>query len=227
MSLSLMCTLAVRGPLERTVLPSLQEQSGLPVSATWEPSAILTALIDRGARGDVLVAVTESVDSLGRRGIVEPSTRRRLATVGVGVAVPAGAPTPQLADEDSLRRALLSARSVAYSRSGASGLYFVSLLDRLGIRSQVEARATQFDKGFTATALLDGRADLAIQQLSELSYVEGVSVAGALPAAVQRYTEFSVARFTGRDQDGPQDLYDAILGLEARAAYREAGLVLV
>ena len=199
----------------------------MSVSAIWEPSTILVARIGEGARGDVLVAVSGSVDSLSKRGIVEPDSCRRLAKVGVGVAVPPGSPTPDLADEDSLRRALLGARSVAYSRSGASGLYFVSLLDRLGIRSQVEARATRFDRGFTATALLDGRADLAIQQLSELSYVEGVSVVGALPGTLQRYTEFSVARFADRDQDGLRELYDAIVGSPAAAAYRDAGLIVL
>lgn len=218
-----MCTLAIRGPLEGTVLPDL-ELTGTSVSAVWEPTTILRSMIDGGVRADVLVAVSSTVSALSAQGTVEPTSCRPLASVGVGVAVAPGTSAPSLGDEGTLRKALLEARSVAYSRSGASGRYFVSLLDRLGIREEVEARATQFDKGFTATALFDGRADLAIQQVSELAYVKGAVVVGALPASVQQYTEFTVARFTDRNSDAAHALYNAILAPEASPAYLGAGL---
>ncbi|MGX9899779.1 hypothetical protein ACW0JT_07415 [Arthrobacter sp. SA17] len=53
--------------------------------------------------------------------------------------------------------------------------------------------AAVVDQGYTALALLDGRSDLAVQQLSELRAVPGVRIAGPLPDPVQHHTHFSIA----------------------------------
>ena len=105
-----------------------------------------------------------------------------------------GAARPAVGSVTELVRALTGARSVAYSRTGASGIYFARLLRELGIGDEVDTRATVVERGFTAEALLDGRAALAVQQISELHTVGGVDVVGPLPEPVQHYTEFSPDR---------------------------------
>ncbi|WP_309107743.1 substrate-binding domain-containing protein [Arthrobacter sp.] len=115
------------------------------------------------------------------------------AKSGIGVAVPPGTDPPDVSTVKSLIAALLAARSVAYSRNGPSGVYFARLLRELGISEKVNQTAAVVDHGLTALALLDGRSDLAVQQLSELQAVPEVRIAGLLPDPVQHHTHFSIA----------------------------------
>jgi len=57
--------------------------------------------------------------------------------------VKAGADHPDIATETTLRATLLGAR-VAYSRIGASGIFFAQLIERMGIASEINAKAGSF-----------------------------------------------------------------------------------
>ena len=48
----------------------------------------------------------------------------------------------QIVREKAQMRALLSARSIAYSRTGASGVYMAKLVDRLGIADAIRSKTT-------------------------------------------------------------------------------------
>jgi molybdate transport system substrate-binding protein len=169
-----------------------------------------------------MAGITGALADLAAADIVMDT--RPVARTGVGVAVPPDAPVPDISTVDAFVSAVTSARSVAYSRSGPSGIYFAGLLERLGIAEQVTARATVVDSGPTAAALLDGRADLAIHQLSELILVPEATIAGALPEAIQEYTYFSTALGTLSGAAGAAELRDFLHGPEALAAYAANGL---
>lgn len=217
--LVLFSTLAVQGALEREVIASLPPT--LTVRTVFDPTAVLLRRIKDGERPDVIVAVTGDVDALRQRGLVEPGVA--VATTGVGVGLAASAPVPDLSTVPRLVAALKTARSVAYSRSGASGQYFARLLEQLGIAGEINSRATVVDKGFTGLAVLDGRADLAIQQISELKFVDGINVIGPLPAEVEHRTEFSAAPFVGAS-DTARELVRLLTTARAREAFQRAGL---
>lgn len=217
--LVLFSTLAVQGALEREVIASLPPT--LRVRTVFDPTAVLLRRIEDGERPDVIVAVTGDVDGLRQRGLVESGVA--VATTGVGVGVAAGAPVPDLSTVPRLVAALNTARSVAYSRSGASGQYFARLLEQLGIAGEINSRATVVDKGFTGLAVLDGRADLAIQQISELKFVDGIDVIGPLPAEVEHRTEFSAAPFVSAS-DTARELVRLLTTAWAREAFQRAGL---
>jgi molybdate transport system substrate-binding protein len=188
------------------------------VEAVYEPTFRLLTRIEAGARPDVMVGITGSLADLVAADIV--ADPRPVARTGVGVAVPPDAPVPDIGSVDAFISAVTNARSVAYSRSGPSGLYFADLVERLGIAEQVKARATVIDSGPTAVALLDGRADLAIHQLSELILVPEARIVGPLPAAVQEYTDFSTAVGTSASLPaGAADFRGFLHGPEAKAAY--------
>jgi molybdate transport system substrate-binding protein len=126
---------------------------------------------------------------------------------------------------DGLISALTTARSVAYSRNGPSGIYFSRLLRDLGIAERVDARSTIVDQGPTAHALIDGRADMAVHQMSELMLVPEASVVGPLPQAVQHYTEFSATLSRNAASDGlATALFKFLTGPLATRAYRSGGL---
>ncbi|MFE4542393.1 substrate-binding domain-containing protein [Arthrobacter sp. NPDC056727] len=189
--MKLFSTLAVKKALDDVILDAFTAETGITVEGVYDPTVQLLRRIDAGETFDVMIGVTSSFDSLGH--LVDLTSRQAVARTGVGLAVPAGAPVPDISTKDAFVQTLLNARSVAYSVTGASGIYFAELLNRLGIADQINAKATIIEKGFIANAVVDGRADVAIQQLSELLFVPEAQIAGPFPAEVQHYTEFSAA----------------------------------
>ncbi|MDR6415182.1 substrate-binding domain-containing protein [Pseudarthrobacter sulfonivorans] len=221
--LTFFCAFALKQAVEDVILPAYRKAGGEPVEAVFEPTFRLLTRIESGARPDVMAGITGALAELLTADIVtEP---KPVARTGVGVAVPLDAPVPDISSVEAFITAVTNARSVAYSRSGPSGIYFAGLLERLGIAELVTARATVIDSGPTAVALLDGRADLAIHQLSELILVPEATIVGPLPAAIQEYTDFSTALGTSVSRPaGAADLRDFLHGSEAKAAYAANGL---
>ncbi|WP_338106266.1 class II aldolase/adducin family protein [Streptomyces alboflavus] len=222
---ALFSALAIKKALDDTVLEAFAGTTGIDVEGVYEPTNVLLDQIAGGARPDVMVGVTGGLERLAASGVLDQASLRPLARVGIGVAVPPGAPAVDVSSTQALVRALTSARSVAYSRTGASGVAFAALLDRLGIAAEVNSRATVVDKGFTALAVTDGRADLAVQQLSELRFVPDARVVGPLPEEVQHYTDLSIALGAhARQRPEAAALLRHLTAAPARAAYRAAGL---
>ena len=219
-ALTLFCAIALRGAVEDTLLPAFTRDTGITVEARFAPTSALVRDIDAGARPDVVLGITAALERFAAAGILDPRTMTPLAKAGIGAAVPPGAPVPDISTVEALTAALTAARSVAYSRNGPSGVYFATLLQHLGIAAHV----TIIDTGYTALALLDGRADLAIQQLSELLSVPEVEIVGPLPAAVQHYTAFSAATAPHAPKHDAGALVAYLAGEPAKAAYNDAGL---
>ena len=102
----------------RDLAPAFERATGHKVIVIQE--ADLTARVDSGAPADVVVTGPLAIDDYIARGKVAAGTRVDFARAGVGVAVKAGAPRPDISTPEAFKRAMLNARSIAYSR-GASG----------------------------------------------------------------------------------------------------------
>lgn len=219
--LQLFSGLALKDTLEDGLLAAFCERHGVTIDARYEPTSVLVELIQAGARPDVLIGVRTALQRLAAEGLLGSNSLRPVVRSGLGVAVAGGAPHPVIDSEAQFRRAVLGARAVAYSRSGASGIYFGELLSRWAVTNEVNSRAVIFDKGFTAEALVDGRADIAVQQLSELATVGGIEIVGPFPAAAQHYVELDA----GAHRDAAPvatALIDYLRGPEAVNAFRRA-----
>ena len=148
-----------------------------------------------------------------------------LARSYVGIAVKAGVVHPDIGSETALRATLLDARSVAYSRIGASGIFFAQLIEHLGVAAEVNARATIIPSGFTAERLVTDEADLAVQQISELKQVAGIEVVGPIPRELQTPAVFSAGLMTGSEKAGQADrLLHHLASAEVAPVLRKEGL---
>ena len=137
----------------------------------------------------------------------------------------AGEPHPDIRTETALRAALLDARSIAYSRLGASGILFAKLIERLGIASDVNAKAQIIQQGFTAERLVSGEADLAVQQISELKQIGDIEVVGPIPYELQTPAVFSAGRMAATNKPAEADrLLRFLASPEVAPALRESGL---
>jgi len=203
-------SLALKGVLER-----LRPEAELGFDAT---QAILRRLA-AGERADLLILTVEAMEELRRQGRVREV--RALGGSGVGVAVRAGAPRPDISTKDAFLRTLLSASSVAHSKVGASGIYVASLLKKLNIEEKLKRRVI-VEKGPVGLAVARGEAELGIQQLCELAPVPGIDIAGPLPGTLQVYTHFAAGVVTGAaDPAAAAALVDLLCGAAARQAMRE------
>jgi molybdate transport system substrate-binding protein len=145
---------------------------------------------------DVLILTDAAVDDLAREGVAAAGTRVDIARVGMGVAVKAGAPAPDISTTAAFRQAILDARSIVYvdpARGGTSGIHFASVLERLGIADAVKAKSVLWPGGYAAEAIVKGQADLCVHQISEIIPVAGVTLVGPLPKELQKVTVYSGA----------------------------------
>jgi molybdate transport system substrate-binding protein len=223
-SLTVMSTLAVELALQSALLPAWCE-AGRDVEVEWAPTGVLLDRVRAGERGDVLIAIDQPIAELVEQGVLRAGSVRPLARASFGLGVRHGEPLPDISTPERFKQALLSARSVAYSLTGASGIHFRDVIERLDIAEAVGARATAIHAGFTADKVIAGEADLAVQQISELMAIDGIDVVGPFPEPYQNYTEFSAAIFT--DSDAPQvaeEFLDHISDATAGEVYARSGL---
>ena len=196
-----MSTLGLMGVL-RDLAPRCEQAVGAKLVTAFAPTAALTERIRAGEAADVAILTAAAIDELTRDGILSADGRVDLARSVVGVAVRAGAPKPDIGTPGAFTRALLDARSLAYSRAGASGIFFAALIRRLGIADRVDAKATVIPGGLTGELAARGEAEVAIQQVSELMEVPGVDIVGPLPAELDAVTVFSGALFAASPRKG-------------------------
>jgi molybdate transport system substrate-binding protein len=170
-----------------------------------------------GARADLLVLTTDAFKNLK---VVE---LRALGASGVGVAARAGARKPEIGSVEALKRALVAAQSVAHSKVGASGIYFVELLQKLGVSGRVKTHVV--DKGPVGLAVASGEAELGVQQLCELAPVPGIDIVGPLPAPLPRITHFAAGiPARAANPQGAAALLKSLASERLRAGMLEGGI---
>ncbi|MBV8030876.1 MAG: substrate-binding domain-containing protein [Betaproteobacteria bacterium] len=203
------------------------EARGAKVELSLGTGLSIAKRASAGEAGDVVVAPTGAVEKLEKEGSVIAGSARLVARSVVGVAVKKGAPKPDLSSAESVKRALLAARSVAYSDpagGGASGIHFASVLERLGIAEAVNARAIRRAGVLNASIAASGEAELAIQQVPELFGVEGSEIAGPLPPELQQTSSFSAAVLaTSADRDAAAKAVDFLSSPETRRLLKVKG----
>ena len=217
-------TLALMGAV-RGLAGRYQAAGGARLDADFAPTLGLLDRLRGGETADVVILTKQALDDLAADGSVVAASCVDLARSFVGIAVKAGVAHPDIATEAALRATLLGGRSIAYSRIGASGIFFAQLIERMGIASEVNARARIIPSGFTAERLLSGEADLAVQQLSELKQVPGTEVVGPIPRELQIPAVFSAGRLAASERAALSDaLLQYLASREVAPVLRESGL---
>lgn len=151
----------------------------------------------RGESVDVVIVAADALDELIKQGMVMAGSRVDLARSSIGMAVRAGARKPDITSVEGLKRALLEAKSVAYSAS-VSGDYLVGeVFPRLGIADQLKNKSQRIERERVGAVVARGDAEIGFQQISELLPIDGIELVGPLPREVQRVTVFSAGIAAG------------------------------
>jgi molybdate transport system substrate-binding protein len=204
-SIDVLSTLALRGVLV-AIADEFRARTGLSFAATYKSTNVSLGLIAQGLTADMAIVTREAIDQLVRDGVIVDGSMVDVAQSGVGIAVKAGALKPDISSVEALRRTLLDARSIAFSRLGASGIHFGQVIERLGIADDVRRKAHISDS-FVGEVAARGEAEIAVQQISELKTVAGIDIVGPLPDEVQKISVFAAGIFrAAHNPDGAKTL---------------------
>src|SRR5712675_2086915 len=180
----------------KALVPEFERATGHKVLTAYGPSMGTTTnaipvRLERGEPADVLIMVGYALDDLADKGKVVADSRVDLVKSPIGIAVKSGAPKPDISSADAVKRALLAAKSIAYSDS-ASGVYVsTEMFPRLGIADAMKDKARKIPAEPVARVVARGDAEIGFQQISELLPVPGIDIVGQLPPELQKITVFS------------------------------------
>ena len=205
------------GPeFERTSGHKLNVISGLPAQFIKQ--------INAGESVDVVVSGSPVVDGLIKDGKVIADTRTNLVRSGIGVAVRAGAPKPDISSVESFKRALLNARSIGYLKVG-SGIYLAALLDRLGIAEAIASKVTRPDTDIVSELVAKGEIELGIVVITQIMTTPGVELVGPLPSEIQSYITFTAGvSANAQAPDAARELLKLLQGPNALPVIRSQGM---
>ena len=208
------------------LLPQFERANGVTPVITWASTNMLMDEIGKGATGDLAILTDEAIDGLIQQGKMVAGSRVDLVRSAIGIAVRQGAPKPDIGSAAALKQTLLSARAISYSKTGISGVYFPTVLERLGIAEQVAAKVLIPPSGVpVGEVVAKGDAEIGVQQISELLPVPGIEIVGPLPAELQKVTVFSAGMFVGAmDQQSAKALVTLLTSPAARPVYQRKGM---
>lgn len=173
--------------------PQLEKASGSTLSIDFSTAAALRERIEKGEAFDVAILTDDAVEALIKAGKISPTQRAKLARVGIGVGYRKGAPKPDVSTAASIKQALLNAKSIAYTESGASRPGIDRMFDQLGIAGQLKTKSHLTAAGAAPASVGKGESDLVLTLISEILPEPGVALAGPIPSEFQTYIGFSAA----------------------------------
>jgi molybdate transport system substrate-binding protein len=219
--IKVLCTIGMRTVLDE-VAPTFAGATGIAVTRDYDSSVALLKRIADGESPDAAVFTAAAIDDLIAQG--KMTARTELSKSFVGIAVAKGAPRPDIGTPETFKQALLNAKSIAHSKTGASGLYFARLIEELGIAEALRAKIKVQD-GIVGRLAARGEAEIAVQQISELMQADGVDIVGPLPDALQSITIFSGGVFSAGKQSAAAKAFVAHLASPAVApVIRQKGM---
>jgi len=201
------------------------ERTGRAVAVESVGGVDAAKRVQAGETFDMVVLASDAIAKLVDAGHLRADSVTDLVHSGVAVAVRSGTPQPDIASEDAVRQAVLAAPTLSYS-TGPSGVALAKLFERWGVAAQIKDRIVTAPPGVPVGSLVArGEVALGFQQLSELIHVDGITVVGPLPPAIQIMTTFTAAMTTRCTRPAEvQALLDFMASPDTAAAKRRQGM---
>jgi len=227
--LKVFSTIGVQAALEE-LTPKFEKANGHKLTITWGTAALLVKRVQAGESADIMVLTRQGLDALVKEGKATAGPDAIFASSGMAMVVKKGTPKPDISTPEAFKQTLLKAKTIAYSNpefGGASGVYFAKLLERLGIAAEMKAKTRHPPaSGNAAVLVVNGEADLAIQQEPEVISVAGVDLVGPLPGELNNITVYAAGPAAGtKEVNAAQALITFLRSPEAAAVFKARGLV--
>ncbi|MDP3083752.1 MAG: substrate-binding domain-containing protein [Rubrivivax sp.] len=189
-------TLLSGGAIEpglHAAVQAFKQQTGSAVKLNFNTTPQMRSRVAAGDVFDVVIAPPVAIDEFVKNGKVPIDQRVDVGRVGVGVAVRAGTPLPDISSADAIKRLVLEADALVFNRA-STGIYFEALLKRLGVYEQVLAKTTRYADGASVMEhVIKGQGrQIAFGASTEILMLQGkgLQMVGPLPAEIQNQTSY-------------------------------------
>lgn len=204
--------------------PQFEKASGDKLVFVFGSATVLSRQIDHGAVFDVAILTAALTDRLAASGKIAPASRVTIARSGMGVAVRAGSPKPDIGTAVALKRTLLNAHSIGYSRKGLSGLASAAMLKKLGIADALKPKIKVLGEN-AAVAVAKGDVEIGLTMTSAVPAVAGAELAGPFPASLQTYLVFAAGIASARrNAAAAKALIEFLSAPAAASVYKAKGM---
>ena len=204
---------------------AFERVTGHKVTVDFAVNPQVQQRIESGEQFDVAILNPPVLDALIAQGRIVGGTRSVIGRAGIGVAARAGVPPPDITTVAAFTRTLLNARSVAYPGEGASGRYFVTVVDRLGIAPQMATKMRPMPAEYNVEVVGTGEVELVVVVASRIAGVPGVQLVGLIPQELQTWIGFAGGVSAGaREPDAARALLRFLTSPSAVPALEKAGI---
>jgi molybdate transport system substrate-binding protein len=209
----------------KELVAQFEKASGHKVTTFFSGTLNVQKKLADGEPYDLIIMAGPALDEQIKLGKAVAGSRVDVAKSGTGMAVRKGAPKPDISSVDALKKTLLTVKSIGYS-TGPSGLYMLSVFEKLGIAGEVKGKLKQTPSGvFVGSLIANGDTEVGFQQISELVHFAGIDYVGPLPGDLQRMTLFSAGIHAGAKQaDAARALVKFLIAPAAATVIRKHGL---
>jgi molybdate transport system substrate-binding protein len=199
--------------------------SGHKVTIHFEVNPGVKKRIDDGEAFDLAVLNPPFLDEQIKNGKVVASTRTVLGRAGIGAAIKAGAPRLDISTEEGFKNALLAAKSVAYPGEGASGRYFVTVVERMGLTKEMATRMRPMPAEYNVEVVATGEVDMVVVVASRINGVPGVQSLGTIPQALQTWIGFTAGLSSkAKEQAAAKEMLKFFTSPAAEKILRDKGV---
>jgi molybdate transport system substrate-binding protein len=204
------------------LIPIFERASGNKVVMKFEGVPEIYDQLREGASIDLVIADEDVIRELVKRGDIADNSKIMLSRVNI--AVRAGAPKPDIGTADSLKAALIAAKSVAYSQD-ASGRHFVAAISRLKLANTLGPKSIIVRDKPVGAAVAAGEAEIGVQQVAELLPVPGIDIVGPLPGDMQKIIVYVAGvPAEGSDSEAAKALVKFLHSAAAAAVLKQKGM---
>ena len=223
--ITVLCSVGLKAVMDE-LAPQFERATKHTVVVKYDLAAVLKRQIEGGAPFDLVVLTPAMLDNLIKQGKVAADSRAVVARSGLALAIREGAKKPDISSTDAFKRTLLGAKSIAYAKEGASGVFFAEIIQGLKIADALKSKSTLTATGDAiGEAVVHGTVELGVLPVSEILPVPGMVVGGAFPAEVQRYIVMVAGVSSGAKQGATaRDLVKFLMAPAALPVIKAKGM---
>ena len=219
------------GAVQSVVRPLVQDyekKSGNTVKFEFATAGAVAKKVADGAAGDVVLATDKGLAGLAKAGKVDADSIKDLGSMGVGVAVKAGAPKPDIHDVDAFKKSMLAAKSIMYAnpaKGGQSGIHVAKVFAELGLDKQLGSKIQLRDRGPDGLKeVAKGDIEVGLGQMSEIIANKDVELVGPFPPAIQGAVMFSAGvHSASKDKTDAKALIEVLTSPAAKEKFKAVG----
>jgi molybdate transport system substrate-binding protein len=213
-----------------SLVPEYERVSGDKVTINFATPGEMRERLLKGETADVAVGIAAIIPDLEMAGQIAPGSRAEFAASYVGIVLRAGAAKLDTVTPETVKRAVVSAKSVALSDPKAGtqlGATFIANAEKMGFGNELKSRAKMImgPGSDVAQAVAKGEADMGVTLISEILPVPGAMLGGELPPDIMPPTVMHAFEVSGaKNSATAKKLLAFLKSPEARKAIEAKGM---